>query len=195
MTEHGPITGPTPGPEVRTFHQVDPASRPVRHRRTARVLVVDDAGRMLLFRDSDPGLPGVRWWITPGGGVEPGEVDLDAAVREVGEETGLTVGTAQLCGPLARRHVVHGYTDVVVEQDEVFFGLTTAAFDVDVSGHTEEERLTMTEHRWWTRAELAESTETVWPESLLELWDRMGTGTAALDLGMQEESTVPVVRD
>jgi 8-oxo-dGTP pyrophosphatase MutT (NUDIX family) len=186
------MTDSTPEEEVRTFRPVDPASRPVRHRRTARVLVVDDAGRMLLFSDSDPGLPGLRWWITPGGGVEPGESDLDAAVREVGEETGLSVETGELLGPLARRHVVHGYTDVVVEQDEVFFGLTTAAFDVDVSGHTEEERLTMTEHRWWTHAELAETAETVWPERLLELWDRIDAAAEALDLGMQEESTVPV---
>ena len=97
-------------------------------------------------------------------------------MREVGEETGLTVGPAALRGPLARRHVRHGYTDVVVEQDEVFFGVTVAPFEVDVSGHTEEERLTMTQHRWWTRDELAATSETVWPAVLLQLWDRMEAG-------------------
>jgi 8-oxo-dGTP pyrophosphatase MutT (NUDIX family) len=193
MTEH--TSGSTPESEVRTFRAVEPATRPVRHRRTARVLVADDGGRMLLFSDSDPGLPGLRWWITPGGGVEPGESDLDAAVRELSEETGLIVVPEELRGPLARRHVVHGYTDVIVEQDEVFLGVTTAAFDVDVSGHTEEERLTMTQHRWWTREELAATKETVWPTNLLQLWDRLDAGAEALDLGIQEESTVPVERD
>ena len=129
------IRAPIDRPDgVRTFRPVDPASRPVRHRRTARVLVVDDTGRTLLFSDSDPGHPGLRWWITPGGGVEPGESDLEAAVRELAEETGLDVDPAAIRGPLARRHVRHGYTDVVVEQDEVFFGVTVPAFDVDDAG-------------------------------------------------------------
>ena len=189
MTASG--DGLTPEGEVRTFVAVDPASRPRRRRRTARVLVVDTDGRMLLFSDSDPGLPGRRWWITPGGGVEPGESDLEAAVREVHEETGLVIAEGDLVGPLARRHVVHGYTDVVVEQDEVFFGVTVAPFEVDVSAHTEEERLNMTEHRWWSREDLAATTETIWPAVLLDLWDRMSPGVPVVDLGDQEESTVP----
>jgi bifunctional NMN adenylyltransferase/nudix hydrolase len=90
----------TPEPEVRTFRPVDPAERPVRRRRTARVLVVDHTGRMLLFSDSDPGIPGLRWWITPGGGVDPGESDLQAAVRELAEETNLELLEATLRGCL-----------------------------------------------------------------------------------------------
>jgi 8-oxo-dGTP pyrophosphatase MutT (NUDIX family) len=181
---------------TRTFRPVEPSRRPVRHRRTARVLMVDDADQLLLFSDSDPGIPGLHWWITPGGGIDPGESDVEGAVREVREETGQVVSPAVLVGPLAHRHVRHGYTDVVVEQDEVFFGLRIPGFVVDDAGHTEEERLTMTSHRWWTRDELAGTDETVWPAALPELWRRLDSwqdGAAPIDLGVKEESTVPVL--
>jgi ADP-ribose pyrophosphatase YjhB (NUDIX family) len=53
-------------------------------------LLRDDAGRVLLARGSGlSAFPGV--WSLPGGGVEQGEDPLDAVVREVYEETGVTV--------------------------------------------------------------------------------------------------------
>lgn len=155
------------------------------------MLLIDDTGRLLLFADSDPGIVGA-WWITPGGGVESGESDLQAAVRELAEETGLLVDTDAMSAPLAHRRVRHGYTDVIVEQDEVFFGLVVTPFTVDTAGHTEDERLTMTRHHWWTRGELAATTETIWPAAVLDLWTRFEAGAPTVDLGVQEESSVPI---
>jgi 8-oxo-dGTP pyrophosphatase MutT (NUDIX family) len=173
-------------------------SRPRIRRRAMRVLLVDDLERLLLFLDSDPGLsPVPRWWITPGGGVEPGEGDGEAAVREVFEETGVRIAPADLVGPLATRVVVHGYSDVVTTQDEVFWLVRVPAFEVDTAGHTELELLTMTEHRWWSREELAATDHEVWPAAVLELWSHAESLTSAdnpcpVDLGTVEESTVPV---
>lgn len=53
-------------------------------------------GDMVLVQDRvDPGWPGITF---PGGHVEPGEAFGDAAVREVLEETGLTISRPKLCG-------------------------------------------------------------------------------------------------
>ncbi len=145
-----------------------PQFRPRYPRRAVRVLVLDEDDRMLLFQDSDLGLdPVAHWWMTPGGGVDPGESDLEAGVRELWEETGLTVTGADLVGPLLTRTVVHGYSDKVVDQVEVFYTVQVPAFEVDTAAHTEEEQLTVADIRWWPLADLATTTDDVWPRDVL----------------------------
>lgn len=175
-----------------------PQDRPFRHREATRVVVLneDAAGdSVLLFEDSDPGLPDRRWWVTPGGGIDPGEDELDAGVRELQEETGLRVERADLIGPLATRRVVHGYTDQILVQRETFYGVRTSRFDVDTSGHTEDEKITLQSWRWWPVDELARTDAWIWPGYLLDLV--AGTRQAPerpVDHGDQfDESTVELL--
>ena len=57
------------------------------------VLILDAKGRLLLERRSDNAL-----WGLPGGALEPGESLTQAALREVMEETGLSVKITALLG-------------------------------------------------------------------------------------------------
>lgn len=171
----------------------DPADRPRKSRTAVRVLLVDPADRLLLFEDSDPGLPEFRWWVTPGGGIDSGETEVEAALREVAEETGYALSTSDILGPLARRRVVHGYSDQVIEQQEAFFFARVQTFDVDTTNHTVAEQLTLQQSRWWTRPDLEVADVWVWPAEVLLLWDLASDPARwPLDLGDVEESTLPV---
>lgn len=58
-------------------------------------MVYDDAGNILVEDRLDPDWPGICF---PGGHVEPGESFVESVIREVWEETGLTIENPILCG-------------------------------------------------------------------------------------------------
>ena len=58
-------------------------------------MVYDDAGNILVQNRLDPDWPGICF---PGGHVEPGESFVESVIREVWEETGLTIEHPILCG-------------------------------------------------------------------------------------------------
>ncbi len=122
-------------------------------RHSARALVVDPAGRVLLFRSVLP--DGVSLWFTPGGGVQAGESVLSALRRELAEETGLALDADP---PLVwQQRVVEpdhiaGYDGVVND----YFLVRTDAF-VPVGTLTAEQLLAedLHDHRWWSVPEIA----------------------------------------
>ncbi len=63
-------------------------------------VVHDGAGRLLLVRRGRAPARGL--WSLPGGRVEPGESDAEALVRELREETGLTVRPGVFLGTVTR---------------------------------------------------------------------------------------------
>jgi len=82
------------------------------------------------------------------GGVEDGETYARAAVRELEEETGLRVREDDLVGPIAHRHVTHGFSDEILVQDEQFFAVDVARFEPDPAGFTPAETRTLLGFGW-----------------------------------------------
>ena len=141
-------------------------------RSAARVLLVDGTGRTLLLRGGDPARPGLHWWFTPGGGLDPGESPREGAARELFEETGLRVDPAGLGDPIWHQVAEFSYRNRSYRQDQDFFLLRVAAWQVDTTGFDDEERDTIDQHRWWSADELAATGETIYPAELPELLRR-----------------------
>ncbi len=136
-------------------------------RSAARVVLVDDAGRVLLARGHDPHEPDRSWWYTIGGGIDAGETPRSAAVREVAEETGLVLDPADLTGPVATRTALFDFAAHTVRQHEEFFlARVPADRELSSAGWTEIELRFMDELRWWTPAEVASTREQLYPEAL-----------------------------
>ena len=143
-------------------------------RRAGRVILLDEAGAVLLFRGRDvtrPDLP--TWWFTPGGGTDPGETTEQAARRELAEETGL-VHAAPLGAVVHARRTEFTFEGQAIRQYEEFFALRVMRFEPTAVGWNEIERRSMLGHRWWTLDELALTTEVVYPEGLAAIVRALG---------------------
>jgi 8-oxo-dGTP pyrophosphatase MutT (NUDIX family) len=127
----------------------------------------------LCAADSDVAVPdagaraSARTWFTLGGGIEPGETTREAAEREVFEDTGLRVeiGSAVCFG----EHVLM-VNGISVLHKETFFAARTNQPALARLDSSNVERGGAKQARWWTKEELCDAAEQIFPRCLPSLW-------------------------
>jgi 8-oxo-dGTP pyrophosphatase MutT (NUDIX family) len=154
-------------------------------RLTSRVLVLDPDGRILMMGVVLPGGER-RLWFPPGGGAEAGEDPIDAARRELLEETGLAVNRDDLSGPIARSAGYWTAADgTLYAASDTYFAIAVEPFAPDTSRFTSLEREIGALFRWWTAEEIDATDDTVYPVGLVALMRRLAAGdfpTSPLEL-------------
>jgi 8-oxo-dGTP pyrophosphatase MutT (NUDIX family) len=132
------------------------------------VLLIDEHDQLLLIRVHVPRTVDRTIWLTPGGGLEPGEAYDVAARRELREETGLEGVTLSPC-VWQRRHVFEWDAEQIEAREQFYVGRVggTPAVHEAVPNDTED----MLEFRWWSLEEIqaAADTEIFVPRALPKL--------------------------
>ncbi len=133
-------------------------------RRTARVVPVNEDGAALLLLDQDPARPGELRWGTIGGAVDPGESLLEAAVRELYEETGIVAPIGDLTTSFHQDELAFSHAGVAYIGDSTFFAMSLPR-DVEITfDHLEPAEIgNVLEARWLTPDELVRDGRLVAP--------------------------------
>jgi 8-oxo-dGTP diphosphatase len=130
------------------------------------VMLFDESGDILLIRFVVPREDGeFVFWALPGGEIEAGETEAEAAARELAEELGIVVAVQ---GPVYRDANMFLHQGEMQDNVDFLFWARCRRAEPRLMGVTAEEIGIMKEIRWWTAKEIADSPERIFPEGLAD---------------------------
>lgn len=134
-------------------------------------MIVTLDGRALLFRFR---FPGRTFWGTPGGALADGEDYVQAARRELWEETGIS---AEISGEFHRRETTYrGPQGNLIYADERFFSVRVEEPSLDNQAWETIEREVIQEVAWLTSSEIRRLNDPVFPENFADLVEAVHRG-------------------
>ena len=138
-------------------------SKPI-DRPTARIIVLNERNEVLFFRlegDSEP------FWATPGGGLDVGESYVQAARRELREETGIEI--EKLGPPVWKCSNLWNWRGKTYRSLHRFYLLWLRDTPkVDIGRLTGFEAEITTGYRWWSIDEIKKSSERFSPPGMVD---------------------------
>ena len=148
--------------------------------RAARVILLDEDDHVLMIHGFDPRRPRGHLLVLPRRRPRRGGASrLQAAVREVWEETGLRLDPAALVGPLHEERVVFPFEGREIHQEQLYFAARTRRFDPVPAAFEELEVRSTVTIDWLDPRALTACGETVYPAFLAELVDALVAHEAA----------------
>lgn len=137
-------------------------------KRKSRLVVVNSQQQVLLFQYVYP--DGYTYWVVPGGSVEQHETFVQAAKRELYEETGWSTAS-MLVEPIWQQELVlPAHAAAQITTQEYFFAAVAPVDATITCDHwTTNEREVIAAYRWWSVADLLAAREKIFPDNLVAL--------------------------
>jgi 8-oxo-dGTP diphosphatase len=129
-------------------------------------MLFDETGAILLIRFVVPRDDGeFVFWALPGGEIEGGETEIEAAAREVKEELGLEL---MVTGPVYCDSNQFLHQGEMQDNIDFLFTATCMRDAPQLIGVTADEKEIMKEIRWWSGNEIEASQVRIFPANLAE---------------------------